>query len=217
MFGYANLINYWLEQRPSHYQTSDLADVTAQPISAVKDAVDVFMDYVSQVDTNDRIGLAIYDAPDGNGKIETGLTYDFDYVVSLARARQAGHYHNYTNIGAGLKSAREELEANGRTGAFKMIVLMTDGRANWHNGSYDLTAAANNVTAEAQAAAALNIPVIAISLGAGADTSLMQSVADITESRHFNIPGGQSVADYRDDLFEVFRAIADSRPLKLVK
>ena len=52
---------------------------------------------------------------------------------------------------------------------------------------------------------------------AGADIDLMESVAEISKSRHFNIPGGQSVADYREGLVEVFRAIADSRPLMLVK
>ncbi len=216
-FGYANLINYWLEQLPSHYQTPDLWKVSAQPVTAVKDAVDVFMDYITEVDTNDRLGLVVYDAPDGNGELETGLTENLPLVAQIARQRQAGHYHNYTNIGAGMATARQELEQHGRVGAFKMIVLMTDGVANWHNGYYDIYAAHNHVISEANAAANLNYPIVAISLGAGADTDLMQSVADITKSRHFNVPGGQGVAGYRDDLFEVFRAIADSRPLKLVK
>ncbi len=217
MFGYASLINYWLERKPCNYQTADLWKVSAQPVTAVKDAVDVFMDYVTQVDTNDRIGLAIYNAPDGDGILETGLTHDFNLVVDLTRHRQAGHYHRYTNIGAGMQTARIELEQQGRAGAFKMIVLMTDGRANWNNGRYNTSAAYSMVLDESAAAAAQNIPIVAISLGAGADTGLMDSVAEITDSRHFNIPGGQTVDAYRVGLFEVFRAIADSRPLKLVK
>jgi hypothetical protein len=216
MFGYANLINYWLEQKPSSYQTEDLWMVSAQPITAVKDSVDVFMDYITYVDTNDRLGLAVYDAADGEGKLEISLTEELSTVADSARHRQAGHYHNYTNIGAGMETARLELESNARDGAFKMMVLMTDGQANWHNGRYDTTAARNHVLAEAAAAAANHYPIVTISLGAGADTNLMQQVADITESRHFNIPGGQSVNDYRDGLMEVFRDIADARPLKLV-
>ncbi len=216
-FGYANLINYWLEQQSAYARTPDLWKVSAQPVTSVKDAVDVFMDYVQEVDTNDRMALVVYDAADGNATVEVGLTENFDLVAQTARQRQAGHYHDYTNIGAGMKSGRLELENNGRVGAFKMIVLMTDGQANWHNGYYDINAAYNSVITEANAAAALHYPIVAISLGAGADTDLMESVAEITESRHFNIPGGQSVAAYREGLFEVFRAIADSRPLKLVK
>ena len=45
----------------------------------------------------------------------------------------------------------------------------------------------------------------------------MNQVADITQSRTFNVPGGQAVAAYRDGLFQVFRDIADNRPLKLVQ
>ena len=216
-FGYANLINYWLEQQPSSYQTPDLWKASAQPVTAVKDSVDVFMDYIRLVDTNDRVGLVVYDASNGEGELESGLTDNLESLVDITRQRQAGHYHNYTNIGAGMRRARQELQAHGRTGAFKMIVLMTDGCANWNNGRYDESAAVADVISEANAAAALRYPIVAISLGAGADLNLMQSVSDITESRHFNVPGGQAVAAYRDGLIAVFREIADDRPLKLVK
>jgi Flp pilus assembly protein TadG len=215
-FGNANLINYWLEQKPSSYETADLWKVSAQPVTAVKDSVGVFMEYIQEVDTNDRVGLAMYNAPDGEGLVEVGLTTDFSVVSDTARHRQAGHYHNYTNIGAGMLAAREELEANGRAGAFRMIVLMTDGQTNWHNGAYDTTGARNQVIQEAYAAAALNFPIVTISLGAGADVGLMAQVAEITESRHFNVPGGQQVSEYRAGLFQVFKDIADNRPLKLV-
>ncbi len=215
-FGYANLINYWLEKKPCHYQTPDLWKVSAYPVTAVKDAVDVFMDYITTIKTNDRLGLVVYDASDGEAILESPLTTDLDYVADIAQHRQAGHYHRMTNIGAGLRVARQHLEANGRDGAFKMIVLMTDGCANWYHGYYDPTAARNDVISEAEIAAGLHYPIVTISLGANADLNLMQDVADITESRHFNVPGGQAVADYRDDLFAVFQDIAANRPLKLV-
>jgi hypothetical protein len=115
-----------------------------------------------------------------------------------------------------MQTAREHLVAQGRVNAFKMIVLMTDGVANWNNGSYNITAAKNHVLSEAAADASLNYPVVAISLGAGADTNLMQQVADITESRHYNVPGGQTIGDYAQGLMDVFRAIAEARPMKLV-
>jgi hypothetical protein len=215
-FGYANLINYWLEQKPANFQTSDLHKVSAQPITAVKDAVDVFMSYIMMVESHDRVGLAVYDSPSGDGKLELPLTTDLQRVADIARERQAGHYHSYTNIGAGMETARQQLEQNGRPNAFKMIVLMTDGVANWNDGQYNTTAARNHVIDEAGAAAGLKYPVVTISLGAGADVALMNQVADITESRTFNVPGGQAVADYRAGLMEVFKDIAENRPLKLV-
>lgn len=237
-FGYANLINYWLERKPHHHETPDLWKVSAQPITAVKDAVDTFMEYITLVDTNDRIGLAIYNASNGEGEVievesDTGellpLIYDsdvdgegFDKVAEASKQHQASHYHTYTNIGGGMAAARQILKTEdeggeGRVGAFKMIVLMTDGRANWHDGHYDMSAAEDHVISEAYASADQRLPVVTISLGGGADKQLMQQVADITNSRHFNIPGGQSVGDYRDELIQVFREIADDRPLKLVK
>jgi hypothetical protein len=215
-FGHANLINYWLEQQPAYDQTPDLWKVSAQPITAVKDAVDVFMDYMRIVDTNDRLGVAFYNSSDGEGELGSPLTTDLDYVAQMARERQAAHYHVYTNIAAGLKVAREELNSRGRLGAFKMIVLMTDGQANWRDGLHDPDGARADVINEAYAAADKRYPIVTISLGAEADTALMNEVAEITNSRHFNIPGGQPVSQYRDELVEAFREIADARPVKIV-
>jgi len=216
-FGVMNLMNYWLEKKPANNQTSFLWQVSAQPITAVKNAVDVFTVFIQESSDKDRIGFSAYNSVDpGYAKLESGLTTDFDLITNLVRQRQAGHYHNYTNIGAGMQVAREEIEANAHTGAFKMMVVLTDGKANWVNGGYDLDAARAYVLNEAQKAADAKIPVITISLGADADTALMQQVADITQGEHFNIPGGQSVAEYEEDLRAVFKKIADKRPLLIV-
>jgi len=216
-YGLLTLINYWLEKQPSNSATPPLDQVSAQPITAVKDAVDVFMDYIQEVDTDDRVALVVYNAPNGEGKVELGLTGIFDAVVQKATAAQAGHYHDYTNIAGGLKSARLELDANGRPNAVKIVVLMTDGNANWANGGYNTSAANENLLQEAAAAAASGYKVVTVSLGANADTSIMQQVADITGGQHFNVPGGQSVAAYADALKDVFHNIAKDRPLKIVR
>jgi Flp pilus assembly protein TadG len=216
-FGFANLINYWLEQKPGYSQTPDLWKVSAQPVTAVKDSVDVFMDFIQRVDTNDRVGLVVYNGAGGEATLELPLTREMDQVAVVAGQRQAGHYHVYTNIGAGMRVARQQLELNGRAEAFKMIVLMTDGQANWYQGSYSTSAARSDVQGEASLDADLKFPVVTISLGSGADTALMDEVAETTASRHFNVPGGRPVSEYREDLIQVFREIADNRPLKLVQ
>jgi len=217
-FGYKNLLVYWLEKKPRHSQTADLWKVRAQPVHALKTSTEVFMGFIQEVDTDDRVGLAIYNGPGGDGYLESGLTNDFDHLVDLFMHRQAAHYHSYTNIGGGLRTAREELEANGRTGAFKMVVLMTDGVANWSDGGYDISDGRAFTLEEGQNIANHGWPVLTISLGAGADTDLMQQVADMHESgRHFNIPGGQTGDQYADALIEAFREIAKDRPLKIVK
>jgi hypothetical protein len=213
-YGYLTLVNYWLQKKPRNDQTPDLWQTSEQPITAVKDGLQLYLAYLQEVDTDDRAALIIYTHPSGGAIVETGLTDDFQLVEDLARQRQAAHYDNMTNIAAGLREAREELEDHARAGAFKLIVLMTDGVANRPDNS---TVAREMVLDEAAACAANHYPVITISLGANADTGLMQTVADTTGGIHYNIPGGCSVSEYEEDLKDVFRAIADHRPLKLVK
>ena len=216
-YGMLTLINYWLQRKPRYSQTPDLWKVSAQPVTAVKDAVDVFLEFIQMVDTDDRIGLSVYNSASGDGTLEAGLTSDFALVSTTTRQRQAGHYHSYTNIAAGMRVGREELESNARPGAFKMLVVLTDGKANWYSGGYSTSAGRQAVLDEAALCKDAKIPVLTISLGAGADTSLMDQVASQTDGIHFNVPGGQSVEQYKADLMDVFRQIAGHRPLKLVK
>jgi Mg-chelatase subunit ChlD len=212
-YGYLTLVNYWLEKQAMHSQTPDLWKTSEQPITAVKNAVRVFLDYIQEVKSDDQVGLAVYTYTDGTARLETGLTRNMQLVEDISRQRQAGHYDTMTNIGAGLQKARLELENNARHGAFKMIVLMTDGIA---NRPYNETQARNFLLQEAQKCAEKRYNILTVSLGAGADTGLMQQVADITGGIHFNVPGGQSVAAYEAQLKEVFKEIAAHRPLRLV-
>lgn len=214
-YGYLTLVNYWLEQKPTNSQTPDLWMVSAQPVAAVKEAVDVFMDYILEVDTGDQVGLAVYNSPSQNALIEQTLTMNFEVPISnIVAHRQAGHYDRYTNIGAGIHEAWEELDARARTGSKKMIVLMTDGKANRPGGT---SSGKSYALQQAGLAAARNYPIVTISLGNAADTSLMQQIANISDGIHYNIPGGGSVTDYHDELLAVFRQIADDRPIVLVK
>lgn len=213
-YGCLTLIQYWLDRRPMAHETPDLWKTSEQPITAVKDSLTVFMSYLRTVKANDRVGLAVYTSQDGTAVLESGLTHNYDLVESISRHRQAGHYEHFTNIGAGLNKARLELEKNGRTGALKMVVLMTDGLANRPTNP---TIARNLVLSETQKCQEDGFPVVTISLGADADTGLLQEVADATGGVHFNIPGGQPVKDYTEDLKAAFRKIADNRPLMLVQ
>jgi Mg-chelatase subunit ChlD len=213
-YGYLTLVNYWLESKPMFAETPDLWRTSEQPITAVKDGVSVFLAYMQEAKTDDHVGLAVYTATDGTATLESALTNDFQLIEDISRQRQAGHYDPYTNIGAGMEKARVELEQNGRPGALRMIVLMTDGVGNRPSNE---TVARQYVLDEAQLAADAGFPIVTISLGAGADEGIMQEVADLTGGVHFNIPGGQGVDSYEEELKDVFRKIADHRPLKLVK
>lgn len=215
-YGYLTLINYWEAVRAAANQTPDLWKTREQPVTAVKDAVSLFLLFMQQEQTDDRVGLAAYTSADGQAVVEVPLTDNYALVETTSRHRQAGHYHEYTNIASGIDSARAELIARGRSSAMRMIVLLSDGKANWHENRYSLSAARAATLAQARTAAADGIPVLTISLGADADTDLMQEVADITGGHHFIVPGGKLVAQYEQQLLAIFSEIAAHRPLKLV-
>jgi Mg-chelatase subunit ChlD len=163
----------------------------------------------------DQVGLSIYTHTNSVGAIkEHGLSTNLAQVKDTIRHRQAGHYKSTTNISAGMKVAREELVANARLRSFRLMVLMTDGLPNEPGSTSQAESA---VITEANLAAANKIKILTISVGAGADTGLMQQVADITGGIHFNIPGGQTASTMRTQLENAFREIASSRPLKLVR
>jgi len=213
-YGFLTLINYWLEKKTGYNETPDLWKTRAQPVDAVKDAVGVFLDYVREVDCDDRVALGIYNSPDQTGLLEHALTENFDAIEDIVTHRQAGHYDRYTNIGAGIQKGRVELDSHARVGAFKMIILMTDGNANRPTNERE---GREFALEQARLAAEKRYPIFTISLGIDADTELMEEIAEITKGVHFNIPGGQAVQNYADELQEVFRRIADDRPLILVK
>jgi hypothetical protein len=213
-YGYLTWMNYLLERKPKSSQTPVLWRTSEQPVTAVKNALGVFLAYLQGSGNEDRVGLAIYTSRNGTATLESPLTRDFAHVEQIARERQAGHYDYYTNIGAGMQVARGELDQNSRPSALKLIVLMTDGIANRPSNP---DTARQFVRDEAQAAADAGYPVCTISLGANADQNLMQDAADVTQGIHLNVPGGQSVNAVEDDLKEAFRKIANFRPLRLVK
>ncbi|MCG8585217.1 MAG: VWA domain-containing protein [Pirellulales bacterium] len=213
-YGRYTFVNYLLAKQPAANETSVLWRTSEQPITAVKDAVQVFLAYLQEAETSDRVGLAVYTASDGTAKLESSLTADYESIETISRQRQAAHYHNYTNIGDGIKAARDELVNHARPGAFKLIVLMTDGIANRPNNT---TYAKQYAKDQAELTANARIPIATISLGANADKTLMDDIATATAGIHFNVPGGQSVDDYEEDLKDAFREIAADRPLKLVK
>lgn len=211
-YGRVTFFNYLQERRESYAQCPVLWKCSEQPITATKNAVQMFLAFLQEHDTDDRVGLAVYTSNDGTALLEEPLTKNYQEVEDTSRQRQAGHYQSYTNIGDGIKVGREELVENARVGASRLIILMTDGVANRPSGNPSQYA-----VTQAQACADAKIPIVAISLGAGADNAIMQQIADITGGVHFNVPGGQPVSAYEEDLKDVFRQVAEDRPLKLVQ
>lgn len=212
MYGTKCLINYWNESYAKYSQTPGLSVCTTQPLTAAKNASDVLCDYIKSVEADDKVGLTIYTHTSSNGALlESPLTHDVASIKPLYRNRQAAHYDSQTNIGGGIKVAREELEANGRQDAYRVIVLMTDGVATVPSGT-----ATQWAIDQANLCKASKIKIMAISLGLGADENLMLQLANITGGKRFIVPGGGTIAEYETQLMQVFQDIAADRPLKLL-
>ena len=214
-YGYLTWVNYLLAKQCGASDTPGLWKVCEQPVTALKDAVDVFLSYLQSNSTDDRVSFSLYTYSDDTAKLESPLTKVYSAISTLVRQRQAGHYVGGTNISAGMTKARVDLQTNGRPGALKMMVLMTDGVVNMPTGNTTTDKA--KVIQEAQLCATAKIPIVTISVGAYADTALMQQVANITGGAAFIVPGGQPIAEVEEQLKEVFAQVAADRPLKLVE
>jgi len=211
-YNYLTLMYYLQDVQYQANETPDLWKTREQPITAVKDAVTLFLAYMDELRTNDRLGLVSYTYTNGGGHLEQQLTDNYTLIESGSRHMQAGHYMSATNIAGGIATALTELRTHGRTGALRVIVLLSDGYTNYPNAG----TAESEALAQAQQAANNNIPILTISLGADADTELMQSIAEISKGAYFVIPGGHSVEEYKQQLDNIFAQIASRRPLRLV-
>lgn len=211
-YGYLTLVNYWQEETPEHSQIPDFWKTSEQPVTSLKNAVTVMLDFIGQVDGEDKVGFASYCYTDDEALLEIGLTTDLDAVETLVSQRQAGHYSFWTNLGAGIKVSKEELDLNARQGSSRTIVLMTDGYATKPDAS-----PAQYAVDQATAAAAAGYKIITISLGGKADTGLMNQIATIGDGVHYQIPGGLSVAQVSQELEDVFVKIGSNRSIELVR
>lgn len=214
-YGYLTWVNYLVASRYGNSNTPALKNCSEQPVTALKDAVDVFLEFLDYNSTDDRVSLSIYTYSDGTAILEEALTHDYSAIATKCRGRQAGHYIPYTNISAGMTKGRVDLQNNARVGAARMLVVMTDGVVNRPTGN--TTTDKNLVLAEAQLCADNKIPVVTICVGALADTALMQQVADISGGVAFVVPGGQPIANVQAQLEAVFVQVASDRPLQLVQ
>lgn len=214
-YGIMTLIHYQMAKYPTKTDSPNFYLTSEQPVTALKDAVDSFLAYLTANSTDDRVSLSIYTYSDSTAVLEHALTKNYAQVLTTVRSRQAGHYISGTNISAGMTKGRVDLQNNARVGVAKLMVLMTDGVVNLPTGN--TTTDKQKVIDEANLCAANKIPVVTISVGALADTALMQQVSDITGGAAFVIPGGQPISAVEDQLEAVFAQVAADRPLKLAQ
>ncbi len=218
-FGCKTLVNYLLEEKRCHDETPELNGTPSQPMQAVKEAIGRMMGIIDELDTDDQVSLEIYDRW---GRHEVDLTQSYQSITDRIHEMQAGHYDVYTNVGDGMDKAITELSSTrARYTAIKVIVLLTDGNANADGtGTIYNEYEPNNpaklyAVTKAQEAAAEGIRIYTVSVGARADTALMEQIATIGRGSHFFASG--SIQDYTAQLQNIFEKLGGKRPVMLIQ
>ena len=246
-FGASTLAHYWLDVQSAYYQTPDLWKTRHYPFHAVKEGGSLLCEFLEALGFSDTLGLVTYDI---DSRIESGLhdaytpvevtldpplTYDYPAINTIQTHKQAAHYSFRTNIGGGIKSAKELLDTYGRSGAKKVLLVMTDGNANerpygwslpgdWDwadltdfdgDGSPDYTTSDSNklyAFAMARECIQAGYTIHTMSVGANADRDLMEAIAFAGNGVWLNVPGGSTVSEMEGQALDAFREVASDVP-----
>lgn len=149
-YGYRTLMDYFQEKRYSRQASEDLWRTPHYPYHAIKNGSSLFLDFLTELDFGDEVGLVSYGAYavqemthfDGEVDIDISdnpITSDYATIDTIQRRHQAGDYDGWTGMGDGILKARELLvgmaddpddEGYARYGARPTMLIMTDGQTN---------------------------------------------------------------------------------------
>jgi len=244
-FGLMTFMHYLLRFECGHGETPDLWKTRHYPFHCLKEGQVLLCDFLEELSFNDYVGLVSYDTHhrvedslSGSGMpsvdiSDEPITNDYQAIRDIIEHKQAGHYYYATNIGGGLKDAKQLLIDHGRIGARPTILLMTDGNSNTIDSGesttlpsdwdwdelfdYDGDGEGDYYTSDGQKRYVLKIAkqcldqgftIHTIAMGADADRDLMRAIAFLGNGTFVDVPGGQSVSDMEADVMAAFHEIA---------
>jgi Mg-chelatase subunit ChlD len=183
----------------------------------LRESVRYFLKYIRKGKGGDRVGFTYYSTFGREGK---GLSSHLDSVENALMAKLVPS--GWTNIADGMTLARQEMVQNRREHAAPLMVVLTDGAANFiqPENTVNVPEAKRRVLAEAELANQEGIPIFTMaldSLTTEVDVALMAQVAEITNSESFHVIAGEIGVDGNLQLHEAFRRVALHRPLRLVE
>lgn len=149
-YGYRTLMHYLISEKMMNHESEDLWRAPIYPHHAVKEGMTLFTAFLDNLGYGDNVGLVTYAT---TSRRQTGLwddgadvtvdlggehlTDDYTAIDTIQTHKQPGHYNRATGIGFGLEDAIELIEEQGRYGAQKSILLMTDGQSNQYPSGFD--------------------------------------------------------------------------------
>ena len=163
------------------------------------------------------------------------ITSEYESLDLIQRHRQAAHYSNTTAMGDGINQARALLQQYARYGSRPTVLVITDGNANvapsgwslpadwdWDeltdydgDGHADYTTSDRNKQYafwEAVEGMECGYTFHTMTVGAGADRSLMEAIAFAGEGVWIDVPGGGTVESMEAQMLEAFSEIAGRVP-----
>lgn len=222
-FGLKTWIDYVQDQELGDAASPGLGGAPTQPMGAVADAVKECITIIQSLESSDKAGMASYGTI-GYGPAEkpdnmSWLVNDLESIRAKVDKLQPAMWSNYTNIAQGIDKGVEVLfdSPDARANAAKIMLLLTDGNANYtrNPASYNLVTAPLDAKAAAQDARDRGVRIYTITVGSSADTNLMQEIAAIGDGESFHAEG--SIETYQAQLKTIFQKLGGKQPIALIE
>ena len=148
--------------------------------------------------TADKTGLTSFAT---DSRIDASLTNNYPYVKTKIDSLSAS---GSTNLMGGIDKANIEFQNNGRTDSVKVMIILTDGKANWwdgNSGGQNERLGAEYAIEKADVSKSMGIKIFTIGLGAPdyLNETLLET---IQTDGYFKAPSAQ-------DLDTIYQTIAD--------
>lgn len=248
-FGGMTFLHYVLRFEPAYSRTPDLWKTRHYPFHSVKQGQKLLCDFLEELSFNDYVGMVSYDT---NHRIEQTMsgagmptvdisaepiTNNYQALRDLIHYKQAGHHAYATNIGGGLKRAKELLDNHGRAEARPTILLMTDGNSNtidsgedtslptgwdWdamfdydHDGNADYETSDSQkryVLKKAKECVDAGYTIHTMVVGDDGDRDLMEAIAFLGRGIYIDVPSGSNVEEMQEEVEAAFNRIASFVP-----
>ena len=166
-------------------------------MNSAKDSANSFLNNLGQDDQSSVVSF------NNNAILEKGLNNNHANSQSVINALTTG---GETNIGDAIQTGITELNSNGRETANKVLILLTDGKANKPNGTGEIENADDVTYAEskAQDAADAGYKIFTVGLGSNSDINeiMLQNIANITGADYHSSPNGNGLSQIYDSISE---------------
>jgi len=169
-------------------------------IEAAKQAAEALVDQLNM--SRDRVGLASFST---TATLDCELTND---TTAIKNGIQNLIAQGWTNMGGGIKRANDEFQMHGRNDTMKVMVLLSDGVANYYydeNGQlrYGETQARQYALDQANQTKNLNVRIYTIGLGDPSylDPELLKEIASEDQYYYYSPTAGA--------LKDIYLAIAE--------